>query len=569
MPKILIANRVFIPVDQTKERRLQRHYEHHCFVEQSCKKCPLYNKGIQRPGVLILRHGENQKVLDCENCNWGAYTGFFKSWSRVTIKGNDYYAVPSGDLQAVKSNLKVSFKGAVDLRCNIRAKYRLRFTKKLFTGKEMRNGKPAANQVQIAKDFLNSPGRTGVIKAKPRAGKTAVMTYLICKLGKQSAIFAHEKLLLNQFYKTFHNFTNVKEMEHLTGKKLVVIIRKEKDFITYKDAPVWLINYQKLISELGLKRVIAYLVKKRAVIGVDEIHRSASLKYIGLLNKLDPKHKIGVTATDNRKDGKYVLVLETLGHVVAESSVEAMTPKVFLFKTEHEPPRQWRGKMAYGKATRWLADNKDRNIGIIRQVFADLRKNKLHSIVIPVMGVAHAKLLTRLINKQAAFNNREKGEDWPEPLAEMLWGKLKDDQKEELLDRARSYKIRVVVAIVKFVRDGIDVPAWTHQYVLFPGSNAENAFQSTQRICTPFEGKPTPIIRLWNDPVDILINCVKNTYVDGYIPLNYKFGRLTKETLDDIVNTKKVGKSWVSTNKDIGAGWNHSDKPVPMIRTRG
>jgi hypothetical protein len=245
-----------------------------------------------------------------------------------------------------------------------------------------------------------------------------------------------------------------------------------------------------------------------------------------------------------------------------------MVPKVFLFKTDHKPPRQWRGKQAYGKATRWLAEVKERNIGIIKQVFADLRKNKLNSIVIPVTGVAHAKLLTRMINKQASYNNRERGEDWPEPLAEMLWGGLKDNQKEELLERARAYKIRVVITIVKFVKDGIDVPAWTHQYVLFPGSNTENAFQSTQRICTPFEGKPTPIIRLWNDPIDIMINCVKNTYVDSYMPLGYKFGSLTKESLDDIVNSKKIGKSWVSTNKDIGSGWNHEDKPVSMIRTR-
>jgi superfamily II DNA or RNA helicase len=430
----------------------------------------------------------------------------------------------------------------------------------------MRNGKPSANQVQLVKDFLNSPGRTGVIKAKPRAGKTAAVVYLICKLRKQAAIIAHEKLLLNQFYNTFMNFTDVKEVERKTGRRMVVMVKTEKDLAS--NAPVLLINYQKLISQLGVKRVAKYMSKKRAVIAVDEIHRSSSNRYIELLNRLDPKHKIGVTATDNRKDGLYVLTEETLGHVVAESSVEAMVPKVLLNKTTYKPPRQWRGMRAYNKSVEWLASNKERNIEVIRRVFTDLRKSDLNSIVIPVPGVAHAKLLVRMINKQAAYNNINKDEKWPEPLAEMLWGNLKQDKKEELLDRARSFKIRVVVSISKFVRDGIDVPSWTHMYVLFPGSNVENSFQSTQRICTPYEGKPTPVIRLWHDPVDIMINCCKNTYADSYIPLGYTFGERTKEILDELVNSKKVGKSWVNSNKDLSLGWG-SIKDVNIVKTRG
>lgn len=546
------------------EEIVKEHYERDIFTESTCRKCPIVKNNLPRPNIVKM----GNKMMNCLDCVWGGYTGHFKSYKTVNIKDKPYYSVPAGDLRAVRKNLGVSFKDAIDIRCDRKTKYPLKFTGKLFTGKELRNGKPSPNQSEVITKVFNYPGMSGVIKARPRFGKTVLVVYLTCKMKRQTIIMAHEKLLLDQFYDEFHSLTDIKRAEKRAGKKLLVIAQNEKDLAS--DAPYLLVNYQKFITELGLQRVVKYLVKKRGILFVDEIHRSPTDCYNDLLNKLDCKYKIGVTATDNRKDGKYVLTQETLGRVIAEGHTPAMNPVVFLKETTFKPPRQWRGRRAYGKAVEWLSENEERNFDIVRQVFSDLRKNDKASIVIPVMRVAHAKLLTKLINRQAKFNNKNRGEDWPDVLAEMLWGGVPGDKKKEMLNRARSYKTRVIVSMVKFVRDGINVPAWSHIYVVFPGSNQENSYQNTQRVCTPYEGKKTPVIRLWNDPIDIMINCVKNTYLDSYKPLGYRIGSESQEKFDALAASVKVGKTWINKNSDLQAGWgSNSTKTKPTtVRVR-
>lgn len=551
MPKIIVSNRVYIPCELVDEKLLIEHYDHYIYMEKTCAKCPVVKAKKQRPAIIRIPKSDGTfKEMNCLSCDWGGFTGHFQSYSKVNIKGHPYWTVPSGNLRAVRKNLGISFKGALDIRFNKSTRYPLTFTKKLFTGKEKRkDGSATPNQIKVIETFLAAKGQTGVIKAAPRAGKTVLATYLTCELGKPTIIMAHEKLLLDQFYNTFIEFTDIRRQEKRAGKKLLVIAKTQKDLDL--DVPYLLVNYQKFITDLGIKRVVKHLSKRYSVIIVDEIHRSSSDKYNALLNRLDPRHRIGLTATDNRKDGKYILTIETLGRVVAEDKTPAMQPIVYVKKTDFKPPRQWRGKMAYGNATRWLAKHKERNIDIIKQVFTDLRKNDLHSIVIPVPGVNHAKKLTRMINKQAAYNNINKGEKWSKELAVMLWAGVKD--KEAVLDKARHGKCRVVVAITKFVRDGINVPRWTHIYVSCPGSNTENAYQMTQRVCTYYDGKPQPIIRLWLDPIDILRNCCKNTYLD-YQSTNYKFGKTTKETLDSLLESTKIKPGvWVANTG--GMGW--------------
>lgn len=562
--RVIIAHRVFIPCKLVDEETVKEYYERDIYVENTCRKCPVIKNKLTRPNIVKGRGG---KEFNCLSCIWSGYTGHFKSYKIVNIKGKSYYSIPAGDLRAVRKRLGISFKNAIDLRCDRKTRYPLKFTGKLFTGKELRNGKPSPNQSGVIRKVFAYPGISGVIKARPRFGKTVLVVYLACKMRRQTLIMAHEKLLLDQFYDEFQTLTDIKRAEKRAGKKLLVIAQNEKDLAS--DAPYLLINYQKFITELGIKRLAKYIVKRYGILFVDEIHRSPTDRYNELLNKLDCKYKIGVTATDNRKDGKYVLTLETLGPVIAEGETPAMNPVVYLKQTAFKPPRQWRGRRAYGKAIEWLSDNEQRNFDIVRQVFYDLRKDDKTSIVIPVARVKHAKLLTKLINRQAKFNNKNKGEEWPDVLAETLWAGVKGNEKKELLNRARSFKTRVVIAIAKFVRDGINVPAWTHMYVCFPGSNVENSYQNTQRVCTPYEGKKRPVIRLWHDPIDIMTNCVKNTYRDSYLELGYRIGSESKEKLDALLDTVKVGREWKSKTPDLRAAWgSNAPKRITTVRTR-
>lgn len=262
MPKVvpIITHKVLLPVEMVDESLLKDHYEHHFFNEKSCDKCWVKQKGYERP--------YHSKSRSCYECPYSSYHGHFTSYSRVNVLNREWWALPSGNLPAIEENLDIDLSNADDRRCDRRVRRPITFTKKLFTGKELRNGKPSPNQVKLVKQFWRSPGRTGIIMAAPRSGKSACAVYLATKFARKTVILVHEKLLLNQFYKTFKDFTNIEEVERRTGRKLILIAKNTKDLES--DVDYLLVNYQKFITDLGVKRVAKYLLKRRSLLICDE-----------------------------------------------------------------------------------------------------------------------------------------------------------------------------------------------------------------------------------------------------------------------------------------------------------
>lgn len=245
---------------------------------------------------------------------------------------------------------------------------------------------------------------------------------------------------------------------------------------------------------------------------VHNCHLTAANGYTRFITKLNMKYKIGLTATPTRKDKKEFLLQWTIGPVVVKGKANSLKPTVEINYTNFKPKGAFRGRAAYTYANQWLGQNKDRKKAIVKQIFADLRADPKHSIMIPVLFVNQARNLADLINKQALFNNQNKGEKWPENMAVAYY----DDKKKQqsaLLDAARANKeTRVLIGIRKMFKVGIDVPAWTHMYLTFPMNNQEDFFQMTQRICTPYEGKPKPVLRMYVDPIPLSEGCFIATY---------------------------------------------------------
>jgi superfamily II DNA or RNA helicase len=345
-------------------------------------------------------------------------------------------------------------------------------------------------------------------------------TALSLGLGKKTLIIAHEKELLKQFYKTLAKFTNMPALEAKAGHPVAGIIKDPKDLPLIKkyDWDIVLITYQAFIRPgTGTRRVKRYLAGKFGLILIDESHLGNALAYSKFLSNLDSKFAVGLSATPERKDGLERIMEEVLGPVVARTDTIGLLPQVQVHDTKMGPEKDWTGVYAHSKAATWLARNKERNKMLARQVFADLRENPNHCIIIPCLRTYQINALVKLINTHAKICNEKRGENWSELLAVPYHGK---SERDKTLERIRKgTRTRVIVAERKMCGLGLDIPKLTHMYLQFPMSNGPNFYQLTQRICTPMPGgnKPQPVLRIYVDNIGISRGCFRATWWNGVV----------------------------------------------------
>jgi superfamily II DNA or RNA helicase len=533
MSKIIIADQIYVPKAEVDIRRLRTNYERHMYNEKACVKCD--NKPDRFNDV-------------CATCP--AYGGLVRTWRKIKIKGKPYYAVPKGNWQQVEKRLRVDLngKGVRDRRINMPMQYPLRFTGKLFDGTQIINGVQQADQKTIVAEYMRH--EAGLIEARPRTGKTAMAVRTITKRKQRVLVLAHERELLKQFMRALRKFTNLREQEAEHSVKIAGIIQKEKDWS--EDWDIVLCTYQKFIHpKRGMPRINKHLRRRFGYVIVDEVHRANAATYSRVINYLDTQYVLGLTATVERKDGMQFLVEEIMGPVVARADTEAMLPRVEITDTKITSQYEWRGMSAFTKACQFLSKQQARNVMIVRQIFQDLRENKKHCIVIPVLFVPHARLLVKMINNQARINNEKRGEDWDSQLARLILGVGQQSTKEadESLRLAREgTATRVIVATRKKVAEGTDVPTWTHMYMQFPINNAPQFFQMSQRICTVYEGKPQPVLRFYVDDLGVSLGCFAATWGNGVVAQKYKVKPQIKTMAYEIMARRSKQKT--ARNKD-------------------
>lgn len=284
--KVFIYDKVYIPQCLvTDASLLAKYWEFPVFDEPLCRPCD------NKPNRL-----NNQ----CKTCP--GYLKTIKMWSTHEGKnGLKYYTLPAGCIGEVFKRLRLDYSQFVvdDRRCNLDFTHPLSFTGDLFTG-EVVDGVATANQQYIVNKWLEVG--SGIIEAQPRTGKTVMATYLSCFLGKKTIIVAHQEELLQNFYKTFENLTNLKELRLDSGKEIVRLVKKVSD-LDKEDYDVILVNYQKFIKdETGKARIDKYLKNRYSFLIIDECHSAAASCFSKFANQLTPRYSLGLSATPDRKD---------------------------------------------------------------------------------------------------------------------------------------------------------------------------------------------------------------------------------------------------------------------------
>lgn len=376
----------------------------------------------------------------------------------------------------------------------------------------------ARTEDEVARDVydLTVPGSHSFIANGLVVHNTLMSLVASVRLGRKVLILANQEDLLKQFIIELDQTTNIKDIDKFDGKVSYGICTKMEHFDQYQ---ICLATYQSFISAKGKQK----LKKIRRLFGtvfVDEAHRCAADAFSKVIDSFWAENRFGLTATDKRKDRLDFVTRQIIGDVVTEAKVDSLIPKVVVIPTHIKPKYQystWNGAMQF------LANSKDRIELIMRWIRKDLKAGR--KIVIPV---AYKKQVHDIVKRV-----RDMGY-----TAEAFIGGMK---REQLLEQARAGKIDVVVGIRSILATGVNVPCWSVIYTIAPISNAPNYYQETTRICTPLEGKPQPLIRIFVDDMPMTKGCFRTCWTGTFIPMKYKIGAQSRDTAREILSNMKGG----------------------------
>ena len=344
-----------------------------------------------------------------------------------------------------------------------------------FQGKYRKFQKPAIRAL------VKSPN--GVLKSKPRTGKTVMATGALLKIQQKTLILAHQTDLIEQFCNETINARKKKQL--FDGRLHPGVAGICSTYEDFERHDICLATYQTFLSSKG-QRLLSRIRRFFGLVIVDEVHRAPATRYFEILSQFPAKSVHGLTATDDRKDGKWPLSELLIGPVVFETEPDnVMTPRVYGVYTSMKPrnpqPKTWVG------CENMLFRNNDRNVMIAKQAVKDAKKG--HHVLIPVKRVAHAEVLSELINnlygREVCFiftarHVRKVDRQW-----------ARDEMNT-------NKKIRVTIAMRQMLT-GMNVPRWSCEYTICPISNPPQYTQEVDRICTAMEGKPQPIVRYFYD----------------------------------------------------------------------
>lgn len=451
------------------QRDLIDKYTFQFYEEKACAQCEFLNE----------RHSEI-----CDEC--GAYKGGAELASKVVINSKPFIKTPMGDRAGLISMLNdngiqyVIKKHYPDLPMSRPIK---------FTGtlEDFQEG--------AVRDIIRR--KRGVLKSPPRTGKTVMITAAICRLGKKATILASQREWLLGFQETFIGSETQKPLT-TCRKSQIGFARTLADF---DRLDVRLVTPQTFLKKPQLLEAIR---DSATIVAVDEVHTGAAPKYAKVISMLNSEYMWGASGTPSRKDGRYILMRNLLGPTVVEIKKRRLTPEIRLVRTQFKAT--YKGGVPWTNMVRALENDPKRLNLIAKWALKDVERG--HMVLIPLAQITPIKALTAAINKMAG-----------EKIAQEFTGQLRKKERDQYLQDARQYKIKVLVGTTKLLSVGTNIPRASALYDVTMSSNMENCEQRNSRILTPWKGKPNPLLRIFLDDTNVRRNCLASEYYQCLKPL--------------------------------------------------
>lgn len=362
----------------------------------------------------------------------------------------------------------------------------------------------------------------GVLKAAPGFGKTVLMLKAIIDKGQKALVLVNSNPLKSQFIERFRYgapnadgtghlaLTNCAELEEELGTEIIgTYSSPKKKWVPGKTAaagqtwPVTVATWQSFNSPRG-QAALKELSKEFGLTLCDEVHVFAAPKAGAVVNGFNPRYRMGVSATPQRKDQYDTALYDIVGPVTAVGSRPQLKTTATMIATgvKYQGVKYQRtGEFAY--LLNHLYKSKSRTDLIYDWCAHDLRMGR--KILVIAERVGWIRDMAKRFNK-SGFR------------ASAVTGSTKEHQRKEIIKSMLDDEIDVIVASSVF-KAGVDIPCLDTLHLTGPGSNAPQLEQMLGRITRPYEGKQEPLLRY---------------YVDGGHGLIYGCANKTTSALKDL-----------------------------------
>lgn len=200
-----------------------------------------------------------------------------------------------------------------------------------------------------------------IIVAPPAWGKTFTGVALIKDIGCKTLIVVHTKFLMQQW---------AEEIEYLLGIKPSIIGGRKKE----TEGPI-IVGMVQTLRNMNMGKDLADI----GTIVLDETHHIAATSFKETMDRCKAKHKIGLTATPERKDRKHFLLFDFIGRdlYMAEDS-NSLAPTIYQLQSDIKLP----GNMTMPWANRVNSLNKNPDYIKLLAGTAAIQVSKGHQVLL-------------------------------------------------------------------------------------------------------------------------------------------------------------------------------------------
>lgn len=322
----------------------------------------------------------------------------------------------------------------------------------------------------------------GVLTAPTGAGKTMMGLYLICQRKQPALIIVHTKELLNQWINRIETFAGIPKDE-------IGVIGAGKFRIGEKITVGMVQTLYKRFREVD--SCFGNIV-------VDECHHTPSRTFYECVAHFDSKYMTGLSATPWRRDRLSKLIFWFLGDQVFKvdkshliESGDILEAQVIIRKTDFKSHAD--ASLHYTKVMAELVDNKDRNNLIASDIAEEAKRTDGICLVLSDRK-AHCKTLQAYLKYNYKVDS------------ELLVGSLTNKQRQEVLDRLHSGKVKVLIATGQLVGEGFDAKNLSVLFLTMPIKFSGRLLQYLGRVLRSAPGKKKAVVY---DYVDVNVGVLK------------------------------------------------------------
>lgn len=307
----------------------------------------------------------------------------------------------------------------------------------------------------------------GILKAPPAFGKTVSACAIIAKMKVPTLVVVHKEFLLGQWRKRIKKF--------LPDAK---VGKCQQEVCDYKGKHIVLAMVHSLATG---KRYPKGFYNWPGLVITDEVHRVGAYTWSRAPTQFPAKWRLGLTATDRRKDGAEKVFQYHIGQVIFESKEKRLGFKVKRVWTSFrvKPHPRFNPDLSNTSLlTNFLVGNDERNRRVAEQIVKAVAAGRKPLVL--SHRLRHLNTLHKLVFDmwdEATFGKRP-------TVGYYVGGKSEAD-----LDHAAEQQI--VFATAQLASEAMDIPPLDTLFLTTPMSDVE---QAIGRILRPWDGKKEPVV---------------------------------------------------------------------------